>query len=135
MSHLEIIQTLSEIVEKQNNIIRCQADALAQLGGVCMEEEFHVGGPYPHAHKLHALTDGPDAGLIIQVKGQLTEQEDFNVRFPAVQRLLVRPQDDNVVHVPDVEVDFQGVLAVLVQLIDPGNQRPVRRRGNEPGGV
>ena len=31
MSHLEIIQTLSEIVEKQNNIIRCQADALAQL--------------------------------------------------------------------------------------------------------
>jgi len=40
MSHLEIIQTLSEIVEKQNNIIRCQADALAQLGGVCMEEEI-----------------------------------------------------------------------------------------------
>lgn len=40
MSHLEIIQTLSEIVEKQNKIIRCQADALAQLGGVCMEEEI-----------------------------------------------------------------------------------------------
>ena len=27
-------------MEKQNNIIRCQADALAQLGGVCREEEI-----------------------------------------------------------------------------------------------
>lgn len=26
-------------MEKQNKIIRFQADALAQLGGVCMEEE------------------------------------------------------------------------------------------------
>lgn len=40
MSHLQIIQALSEIVEKQSGIIRCQADALAQLGGVCMEEEI-----------------------------------------------------------------------------------------------
>lgn len=39
MSNLQIIQTLSEIVEKQNIIIRRQAEAIAQIGGVCMEEE------------------------------------------------------------------------------------------------
>lgn len=39
MNDLNIIQTLSEIVEKQNIIIRRQAEAIAQLGGVCMEEE------------------------------------------------------------------------------------------------
>ena len=38
MSNLQIIQTLSEIVEKQNIIIRRQAEAIAQLDGVCMEE-------------------------------------------------------------------------------------------------
>lgn len=39
VSNLEIIETLSEIVAKQNIIIRRQAEALAQLGAVCMEEE------------------------------------------------------------------------------------------------
>ena len=39
MSHLQIIQELSEIVEKQNHIIRAQAESLHQLGAICMEEE------------------------------------------------------------------------------------------------
>jgi len=39
MSHLQIIQELSEIVEKQNHIIRAQAESLHQLGAVCQEEE------------------------------------------------------------------------------------------------
>lgn len=39
MSHLQIIQELSEIVEKQNQIIRAQAESLHQLGAICMEEE------------------------------------------------------------------------------------------------
>ena len=39
MSNLNIIQALSEIVERQNIIIRRQAEALAQLGGGCMEDE------------------------------------------------------------------------------------------------
>ncbi len=40
MSNLQIIQALSEIVEKQNLIIRQQADALAQLGAICAEEQI-----------------------------------------------------------------------------------------------
>lgn len=40
MSNLNIIQALSEIVERQNIIIRRQAEALAQLGGGCMEDEI-----------------------------------------------------------------------------------------------
>lgn len=49
MSNLQIIQTLSEIVEKQNIIIRRQAEALVQLGGVCMEEEVReVNGLVKH---------------------------------------------------------------------------------------
>ena len=39
MSHLQIIQELSDIVEKQNHIIRAQAESLHQLGAICMEEE------------------------------------------------------------------------------------------------
>lgn len=39
MSNLQIIQALSEIVDKQNKIIRAQADGLHQLGALCMEEE------------------------------------------------------------------------------------------------
>lgn len=39
MSNLDIIQTLSGIVEQQNIIIRAQAEALHQLGAACMEEE------------------------------------------------------------------------------------------------
>lgn len=39
MSNLQIIQALSEIVDKQNKIIRAQADSLHQLGALCMEEE------------------------------------------------------------------------------------------------
>lgn len=39
MSNLQIIQALSEIVEKQNKIIRAQAESLHQLGAMCMEEE------------------------------------------------------------------------------------------------
>ena len=39
MSNLQIIQELSEIVEKQNHIIRAQAENLHQLGAICMEEE------------------------------------------------------------------------------------------------
>jgi len=39
MSNLQIIQALSEIVDKQNKIIRAQAESLHQLGALCMEEE------------------------------------------------------------------------------------------------
>lgn len=39
MSNFQIIQALSEIVDKQNKIIRAQADSLHQLGALCMEEE------------------------------------------------------------------------------------------------
>lgn len=41
MNNLQIIQALSEIVEKQNAIIRVQAEALAQVGAVCMEEQIN----------------------------------------------------------------------------------------------
>lgn len=39
MSHLQIIQELSEIVEKQNHIIKAQAESLHQVGAMCLEEE------------------------------------------------------------------------------------------------
>lgn len=39
MSHLQIIQELSEIVAKQSRIIKAQADSLHQVGAICMEEE------------------------------------------------------------------------------------------------
>lgn len=49
MSNLQIIQALSEIVEKQNSIIRKQAEALAQMGAVCLEEEIReVNGLVSH---------------------------------------------------------------------------------------
>lgn len=40
MSNLEIIETMCNIVEKQNHIIRQQADILGQMGAVCLEEEI-----------------------------------------------------------------------------------------------
>lgn len=39
VNSLQIIQALSEIVEKQNFIIQAQAEALAQVGAVVMEDE------------------------------------------------------------------------------------------------
>lgn len=39
MSNLQIIEELCRICEAQSKIIRTQSDALAQLGGVAMEEE------------------------------------------------------------------------------------------------
>ena len=49
VSNLQIIQALSEIVEKQNYIIRQQADALAQHDAVCMEEQIaEVNGLVSH---------------------------------------------------------------------------------------
>lgn len=49
MSNLQIIGELTRIVEMQNRIIRRQADALAQLGAVCMEEEVEeVNGLVRH---------------------------------------------------------------------------------------
>lgn len=40
MSNLQIIEALTDIVSKQNEIIRIQADALAQVGAVCAEEQI-----------------------------------------------------------------------------------------------
>lgn len=39
MSDLQTIEALCRICEAQNAIIRAQADALAQVGAVVMEEE------------------------------------------------------------------------------------------------
>ena len=39
MSNLQIIERQHEIIHAQNDIIRAQAQALAQLGAVVMEEE------------------------------------------------------------------------------------------------
>lgn len=40
MSNLQIIEALTGIVSKQSEIIRIQADALAQVGAVCAEEQI-----------------------------------------------------------------------------------------------
>lgn len=40
MSNLQIIEALTDIVSKQGEIIRIQADALAQVGAVCAEEQI-----------------------------------------------------------------------------------------------
>lgn len=40
MSNLQIIEALTDIVSKQSEIIRIQADALAQVGTVCAEEQI-----------------------------------------------------------------------------------------------
>ena len=40
MSDLQIIEALTDIVSKQSEIIRIQADALAQVGAVCAEEQI-----------------------------------------------------------------------------------------------
>ena len=40
MSNLQIIEALTDIVSKQNEIIRTQAEALAQVGAVCAEEQI-----------------------------------------------------------------------------------------------
>ena len=40
MSNLQIIEALTDIVSKQSEIIRIQADALAQVGAVCVEEQI-----------------------------------------------------------------------------------------------
>ncbi len=39
MSNLQIIEELCRICEAQNSIIKAQADALAQVGAVVVEEE------------------------------------------------------------------------------------------------
>lgn len=40
MSNLQIIEALIDIVSKQNEIIHTQAEALAQVGAVCAEEQI-----------------------------------------------------------------------------------------------
>ena len=40
MSNLQIIAALTDIVSKQNEIIHTQAEALAQVGAVCAEEQI-----------------------------------------------------------------------------------------------
>ena len=40
MSNLQIIEALTDIVSKQSEIIRIQADALAQVCAVCAEEQI-----------------------------------------------------------------------------------------------
>lgn len=40
MSNLQIIEALTDIVSKQSEIIRIQADALAQVGAVYAEEQI-----------------------------------------------------------------------------------------------
>ena len=40
MSNLQIIEALTDIVSKQSEIIRIQAEALAQVGAVCAEEQI-----------------------------------------------------------------------------------------------
>ena len=44
VSNLEVIEELCRICEAQNFIIKAQADALAQVGAVLMEEERAVVG-------------------------------------------------------------------------------------------
>lgn len=39
MTAAEMIESLTDLVERQNAIIKAQADALLQLGAVVMEEE------------------------------------------------------------------------------------------------
>lgn len=58
MSHLQIIQAMSEIIEKQNAIIRAQADSLQQLGAVCMEEETRQVNQ--ECHRLLGIGEAPD---------------------------------------------------------------------------
>ncbi len=40
MNQIETIEGLCDIVEKQNRIIREQAEILEQMGAICMEEEI-----------------------------------------------------------------------------------------------
>lgn len=40
MSNLQIIEALTDIVSKQNEIIHTQAEALTQVGAVCAEEQI-----------------------------------------------------------------------------------------------
>lgn len=40
MSNLQIIEALTDIVSKQNEIIHTQAEALAQVGAVYAEEQI-----------------------------------------------------------------------------------------------
>ena len=40
MSNLQIIEALTGIVYKQNEIIHAQAEALAQVGAVCAEDQI-----------------------------------------------------------------------------------------------
>lgn len=58
MNQNEIVKELCAICEMQNNIIRAQSDALAQVGAVVMEEEKAV------ASKRYAelLGDGAPSG-------------------------------------------------------------------------
>ena len=44
MNSWETIRELCAICEAQNNIIKAQSDALAQVGAVVMEEEKAAGG-------------------------------------------------------------------------------------------
>ena len=40
MNHFENLQRLCEIIDLQNEIIQRQAEALEQMGAICMEEEI-----------------------------------------------------------------------------------------------
>jgi len=51
LSNLQIIEALTDIVSKQNEIIHTQVEALAQAGAVCAEEQI-------------AAVDGQISGLL-----------------------------------------------------------------------
>ena len=55
---------------------------------------------------------------MVQSKIQFPAQECGDL-VPDVRKfLLIAPDDDNVVHVPDVPVDVQGMLHILVQNVE-----------------
>ena len=55
---------------------------------------------------------------MVQSKIQLPAQECGDLVPDVCKFLLVMPDDDNVVHVPDVPVDVQRMLHILVQNIE-----------------
>ena len=55
---------------------------------------------------------------MVQGKIQFPAQEHGDLVPDVCKFLLVVPDDDNVVHVPDVPVDVQRMLHILVQNIE-----------------
>ena len=58
---------------------------------------------------------------MVQSKIQFPAQEYGNFIPDLGKFLLAVPDDDNVIHVPDVPMDVQGMLHILVQYIEVGS--------------